>query len=55
MAQIHKWVNVESMLQKCFIGPLTGMTGSLKGRTSRTGTNHESFALTTGYSKHQQK
>ena len=29
--QVHKWVNVESMLEKCFVGKLVGDDKTSKG------------------------
>ena len=36
--QTHKWVNAESMLEKCFIGPLK-RDSFVRTKPSRTGTN----------------
>ena len=36
--QTHKWVNAESMLEKCFIGPLK-RDSLVRTKPSRTGTN----------------
>ena len=40
--QTHKWVNAESMLEKCFIGPLQRSNVVKKTKPSRTGTCHMS-------------